>query len=649
MGCQGVLSHPMRTVATPRALCFRSTRPLIRRLTIAASSGTATAAPPRPRPPWHHLRASWKEWWSLGGPSVAPQEPLGRTLKQLSALVKEDSALLTGAITSMLLAAGAELTIPHFVTAAVFAAAQEGSSPAFVQSLTRLTIATAVFAVAAGLRGYLFSLVNMNLLQRLRSRAFRSMMLQPVAWFDGADGGQLTSRLGSDCASVSRMVATSVNVAFRNALQCAGAGLYLYTLNRGMAAAAAGVGAALAAAACAYGAFSRAAQRAYQDTLADATARAEESFLLSRVVRTFGAEDAACARYDETLGRLAHISSRQAVAYSSFVVANHWGYNAMRAAALLVGGSAALRGQISAQQLTSFMLYVELFASATLSVADQYGPIMESLGASERVMAYLGKPPAPQLAPGKVLDTVTGEIEFRNVSFSYPSRPNVLALDRVSLIIPAGRTVAFVGLSGSGKTTLVALLQRLYDPSVGTVKLDGHDVRTLDSTWFRSQLGVVSQDPRLFSLTVAENIAYGTPGTTRAQVERAAELANARGFIERLPEGFDTPVTDRLLSGGQRQRIAIARARTARGRRPRPATRAWPRARGAAAWTSPSSAREDPQRWRGGSGDRGGGVGAAPCHAREWRGAVSSKYRSPFTTPACAVCRPPKQLHPAPS
>lgn len=171
------------------------------------------------------------------------------------------------------------------------------------------------------------------------------MMLQPVAWFDGADGGQLTSRLGSDCASVSRMVATSVNVAFRNALQCAGAGLYLYTLNRGMAAAAAGVGAALAAAACAYGAFSRAAQRAYQDTLADATARAEESFLLSRVVRTFGAEDAACARYDETLGRLAHISSRQAVAYSSFVVANHWGYNAMRAAALLVGGSAALRGR----------------------------------------------------------------------------------------------------------------------------------------------------------------------------------------------------------------------------------------------------------------------------------------------------------------
>lgn len=229
MGCQGVLSYPMRTVATPRALCFRSTRPLIRRLTIAASSGTATAAPPRPRPPWHHLRASWKEWWSLGGPSVAPQEPLGRTLKQLSALVKEDSALLTGAITSMLLAAGAELTIPHFVTAAVFAAAQEGSSPAFVQSLTRLTvrswllaltlcllsrqgpeqaavvsrvedesnapgiiagstfllsthlsflsrcdqIATAVFAVAAGLRGYLFSLVNMNLLQRLRYRAWR--------------------------------------------------------------------------------------------------------------------------------------------------------------------------------------------------------------------------------------------------------------------------------------------------------------------------------------------------------------------------------------------------------------------------------------------------------------------------------------------
>lgn len=272
--------------------------------------------------------------------------------------------------------------------------------------------------------------------------------------------------------------------------------------------------------------------------------------------------------------------------------------------------------------------------------------------------------------------------------------------DRVSLIIPAGRTVAFVGLSGSGKTTLVALLQRLYDPSVGTVKLDGHDVRTLDSTWFRSQLGVVSQvmgsmgrgswggrgqpragwvgggasprfpvdhdggpadvlaglplsrmrgacmrrlavspiiphrktlpsppnhplppthpgllpqDPRLFSLTVAENIAYGTPGTTRAQVERAAELANARGFIERLPEGFDTPVTDRLLSGGQRQRIAIAR------------------------WGSQG-------RWRwwrsAGEGGRGGGVqtGWASHHTKPATGPFATPPAShPTPIPPCST------------
>lgn len=132
--------------------------------------------------------------------------------------------------------------------------------------------------------------------------------------------------------------------------------------------------------------------------------------------------------------------------------------------------------------------------------------------------------------------------------------------DRLSLIIPAGRTVAFVGPSGSGKSTLIALVQRLYDPDAGAVRLDGRDLRSLDAGWFRSQLGVVSQDPALFSLTVAENIALGAPDLPRSAIVRAAEQANALGFIEALPQGFDTPVTDKLLSGGQRQRIAIARA-----------------------------------------------------------------------------------------
>lgn len=134
------------------------------------------------------------------------------------------------------------------------------------------------------------------------------------------------------------------------------------------------------------------------------------------------------------------------------------------------------------------------------------------------------------------------------------------ALDGVTLAIPAGRLTALVGLSGSGKSTLIALIQRLYDPGEGAVLLDGMDLRTLDSTWFRSRIGVVSQEPQLFHMTVAENIALGCPWATRGDVERAARLANAHDFIAALPQGFDTPVSDKLLSGGQRQRVAIARA-----------------------------------------------------------------------------------------
>lgn len=397
------------------------------------------------------------------------------------------------------------------------------------------------------------------------------MITQPVSWFDAQDGAQLSARLSADCAAVARLLATSANIALRNGLQCVGAAVYLFVLHRGMAAAAGGVALVLAAAAALYGSVSRSTQRNYQDALAVAAGRAEESFRAIRTVRTFANEGAVCARYGGALNELARISTQQGFAYGGFVIVNHWCYHAMRAAALAVGGLAALKGHIDARQLTTFMLYAELFAASMLYATEQYGPIMESLGASERILSYLDRKPAPQLLPGVVpsgsnndeqrrSSSVHGELEFKGVTFTYPTRPKAPALDRISLIIPAGRTVAFVGPSGSGKSTLIALVQRLYDPDLGAVRLDGLDLRTLDAAWYRSQLGVVSQDPALFSMTVAENISLGAENVSREDIVRAAEQANARAFIEALPRGFDTAVTDKLLSGGQRQRIAIARA-----------------------------------------------------------------------------------------
>lgn len=541
--------------------------------------------------------SAWREWWRLDDPSAAAAEAagvptapqtMGDILRKVGGLLAPDKLLMCCAVFFMVGAAAAELAIPHFVTAAVFAAAKERSEQAFRHHLVCLACATATYAVFAAIRGWMFSLVNTNLLQRLRSQLFWRLICQPVAFFDATETAQLTSRLAADCSMISRLFATSINVALRNTLQVVGGGIYLWRLSPAMTATTAGVAAVLVAVASCYGAFTRRTQRIYQDALAGSNAVAEEGFSLSRLVRSFGSEAGTRARYDGTLGMLRRISIRQGVAYAMYVCGNNFLYNACRVATLAVGGTAAIAGTVGAEQLTAFMFYTEFLASALLSVCDQWGPIMEAVGASERVMSYLDCPPAPQMAAGRIpgVDTPAAEgeeagkaaaaagggggdansgglrwqVELAGVEFSYPSRPDAKALDHVSLSIPAGKLTALVGLSGSGKSTLVALIQRLYDPSAGAVLLDGEDLREVDAAWFRRRVGVVSQDPRLFGMTVAENIGYGCPDATQADVERAAQLANAHDFISALPQGYSTPVTDKLLSGGQRQRIAIARA-----------------------------------------------------------------------------------------
>ncbi|GMF48777.1 unnamed protein product [Phytophthora fragariaefolia] len=163
---------------------------------------------------------------------------------------------------------------------------------------------------------------------------------------------------------------------------------------------------------------------------------------------------------------------------------------------------------------------------------------------------------------GTVLPTIQGDINFRHLTFAYPSRPHAVIYQGYDLSVRRGQTVALVGASGSGKSTAIALLERFYDPSSGMVALDGHDVRTLSLPWLRDRISLVSQEPVLFSGTIAENIALGKPGASRAEVEAAAKSANAFAFISNFPQGFDTEVGDRgaQVSGGQKQRIAIARA-----------------------------------------------------------------------------------------
>jgi len=210
--------------------------------------------------------------------------------------------------------------------------------------------------------------------------------------------------------------------------------------------------------------------------------------------------------------------------------------------------------------LAAYLLYLDMVLEGGRDLGVEWASAMEALGSAERVLTLATTPPTP-LGGSRRLAHVQGTIRFEDVAFSYPSRPGQRALDGVSLLCAAGETTAFVGASGAGKSSLAGLVQRLYEVAGGSVTLDGVDLRELELSWLRRQLGVVEQEPRLFRATVAENIAWGLPGATDAEIRAAAKAAGADEFIECLPQGYGTVVADRkLISGGQRQRIAIARA-----------------------------------------------------------------------------------------
>jgi len=213
-------------------------------------------------------------------------------------------------------------------------------------------------------------------------------------------------------------------------------------------------------------------------------------------------------------------------------------------------------------ELTGFLIYTLTVAFSLAALADLWGDFMRAAGAAERVFEFIDRAPAIPLSGGETPVRVEGRVEFEEVGFAYPTRPEARVLDGVTLTVAPGELVALVGPSGAGKSTLSHLLTRFYDPASGSVRLDGRDLRTLDASWLRRQVGVVSQEPTLFATTIAENIRYGRPEATDAEVEAAAKVANAHAFVSRFPEGYATKVGERgvQLSGGQKQRVAIARA-----------------------------------------------------------------------------------------
>jgi ATP-binding cassette subfamily B protein len=319
---------------------------------------------------------------------------------------------------------------------------------------------------------------------------------------------------------------------------------------------------AIAIGAVAYGRRIRRLSRKVQDAIADGQAVAEESIAGIRTVRAFAAEEAEQGRYGSAIDRALALARKRILASALFMAATTFAGYASAALVFWYGGKLVARGEMSAGDLTSFLVYTLLVGFALGALADLWADFVRSLGAAERVFEILDRRPGMENRGGRSLDRLEGAVALESVGFRYPGRPDVEVLRDLSLAVAPGEVVALVGPSGAGKSTIAALLLRFYDPGRGTVRMDGVDLRELDPLWLRRQIGLVAQEPLLFSTSIAENIRYGRPDASDEEVEAAARAANAESFIAQFPDRYRTLVGERgiQLSGGQKQRIAIARA-----------------------------------------------------------------------------------------
>jgi ATP-binding cassette subfamily B protein len=395
----------------------------------------------------------------------------------------------------------------------------------------------------------------------LRNRVYAHLQSLELGFFAGQQTGQLMSRATSDLQAVRFFLGYGLVFIAQSALTILLAAVAMLALQPVLGALALSPVPFVVWVAFRYGRRSRPALQEVQQRIAELTADVEENVSGVRVVKAFAAEDRQVARFRGTVARVfeqSMVATRLRAFYNPFI-----GFlpNLGLAIILLVGGRAVVHGSLTLGQFTAFYAYLLMLIGPMRQLGIALGMAQRATASGIRLFELLDTEPqltapasAPPLPPGR------GRVELDGVSFAYAG--GAPALHDVDLVVEAGTTVALVGGTGSGKTTLVALLPRLYDPTAGIVRIDGADVRTLDVASLRRQIAVVDDDPFLFSASVHENIAYAKPDATRAEVERAAERAQASEFIGELPDGYDTRVGERglTLSGGQRQRLAIARA-----------------------------------------------------------------------------------------
>ncbi len=486
--------------------------------------------------------------------------PLGR----LTPYVMRYRGLVTGALISLALAAITSLALPLAVRRMIDHGFTHADGSFINSYFLMLMVMAVVLAIASALRYYFVITLGERIVSDLRRDVFAHVTRLSPSFFDVNQSGEIVSRLTADTTQIKSAVGATASVALRNLILCLGAMGMMIVTSPKLAGLALGAIPLIVFPLVAFGRSVRKRSRAAQDTLAEASAFANETIAATRTVQAFGGEAAAAGRYGsavETAYGAARAAIRARALLTGIAITLIFG---SVVAVLWVGAHNVLAGTLSAGTLGQFLLYSVIAAGSLGALSEVWGELSQAAGAADRLTELLDEvspiqtPAKPEILPTPAL----GRVEFSNVHFAYPSRPGRSALHGLSCHVKPGETVAIVGPSGAGKTTVFSLLLRFYDPQQGAVMIDGVDARAVDPDALRQRLAIVPQDVTIFAASIHENIAFGRPDATRDEVQAAAVAAQADEFITRLDKGYDTEVGERgvTLSGGQRQRIAIARA-----------------------------------------------------------------------------------------
>ena len=497
----------------------------------------------------------------------APSPPARRDLKPLRALVpflRPYLAHILGASAALVVAAGTVLGIGRGLQMLVDRGFAAGDSAFLDRALLGLLAVIVLMALSTFSRFYLVSWVGERVVADIRKAVYDHIVTLSPGFFESTRTGEVMSRLTTDTTLLQTVVGSSVSIALRNTLLLLGGSAMLLVTSPKLTGLVFLVVPLVVAPIVLFGRKVRRLSRDSQDRVADVGAYVDETLTGIRTVQAFGRESFERERFGRRADEAFRVAVRRvrARAWMTMIVISLV-FGAI-GVVLWIGGHDVLAGRLSAGELSAFVFYAIVVAGAVGAVSEVMGELQRAAGATERLVDLLSTrsdivaPADPEPLPRPP----RGAIAFERVRFHYPARPQGPALEGLDFRVEPGETVALVGPSGAGKTTVFQLLLRFYDPQEGVVRLDGVDVRRADPAEVRARIGLVPQDPVIFSTDAWENIRYGRPDATDEEVRAAARAAHALDFLEALPEGLGTYLGEKgvRLSGGQRQRIAIARA-----------------------------------------------------------------------------------------